>query len=92
MVRHEISSTILALFGMGLHCADFQVVFIVDELALVSICALTRRLLMPLLAHFSLIVLVELLWSRLHHQFRVAMGVGAVLIELTSSSFHEISA
>lgn len=75
---------------MSLHGADFQVVFIVDELALVSIGALPGRLLVPLFAHFSLIVLVELLWSRLHYQFRVTMGVGTLLIELANSGFHEI--
>jgi len=45
-----------------------------------------------LFTHFSLIVLVELLWSRLHYQFRVTVGVGALLIELTNSCFHKIPA
>jgi len=92
MVRDKNAYIILALFGMRLHGADLQVVFVVNELAFVAIGALPRCLLVPLFTHFSLIVLVELLWSRLHYQFRVTVGVGALLIELAKSSFHEIPA
>ena len=91
-MRDKNAYIILALFGMRLHGADLQVVFVVNELAFVAIGALPRCLLVPLFTHFSLIVLVELLWSRLHYQFRVTVGVGALLIELTSSSVHEIPA
>jgi len=91
-MRDKNAYIILPLFGMCLHGADLQVVFVVNELAFVAIGALPRCLLVPLFTHFSLIVLVELLWSRLHYQFWVTMGVGALLIELANSSVHEIPA
>lgn len=61
-----------------------------NELAFVSVGTLPRRLFVPLLAHFSLVVLVELLWSRFHDQLSVAVGVSALLIELACSRVHVI--
>ena len=59
-------SVILSLLSLCLHGADFQVIFVVNELAFVSVSALPGRLLVPLFAHFSLVVLIELLWSWFH--------------------------
>ena len=44
------------------HGINLTYILLMDELALVTIGALPRRLLMPLLAHLGLVVLVEALW------------------------------
>lgn len=61
-----------------------------DELALVTISTFTRRINVPLLAHFSLIVLVEV--ALLDDQLNVAMSIGALSVELASARLHEVLA
>lgn len=71
---------------------DLIYVLVMDELALVAIRAQPRRLLVPLLAHFGLIVFVEALWRRFHNKLSVAMSIGTVLIEFAGAALHEIAA
>lgn len=60
-----------------------------NELALVSVGASTWSLNVPLLANFSFVILVGLC---LLIQLMDSMGVGALVIEFTDSSCHEIFA
>lgn len=62
MMLHHV---VLLLLRHRLDLANFIYVLVVDELALLTIGAQPWRLLMPLLAHFGLIVLVEALRRRL---------------------------
>lgn len=82
----------LFLLGHGLDRIDLIYVLVVDELAFVAISAESWRLLMPLLAHFGLVVFVEALRRRLHDELAVAVSVGAVIIEFAIARIHEISA
>ena len=89
MMLHHV---VLLLLRHRLYLANFIYVLVVDELALLTISAEPWRLLMPLLAHFGLIVLVEALWRWLEVQLVVAVSVGAILVELARPAFHKVSA
>ena len=88
----QLVHKILLLFGQGLDRVDLIYVLAMDELALFAVRAQSRRLLMPLLAHFGLVVFVEALRRRFHNELGVAVSVGAILIEFTGACFHEIAA
>ena len=83
---------IVLLLSLCFHRIDLIDVLFVNELALVSIGALSRSLLVPLLAHLGFVVLVEALWRWLEVEFAVSMRVGAILIELARPALHEVPA
>lgn len=74
-----------SLFRQGLHAVLF-----VDELALVAVSTLARGINVPLLAHFSLIVLVGV--ALFDDQLDVAMSVGTLSLELTTARPHVVLA
>lgn len=63
---------------------------VVDELALVTIGTLPRRVFVPLFAHFCLVVFVHR--NGLHDQLMVAVRITAFVLELALTSVHEITA
>jgi len=62
-----------------------------DELAFVSIAAFSRRIYVPFLTHFGLVVFVDRVLL-LVYELWVAVSIGAVTIELTLSLFHPVFA
>lgn len=60
------------------------------ELALITISALPWRIDVPLLAHFSLIILVEV--ALFDDQLNVAVSIGALPVELTAARLHVVLA
>lgn len=89
MMFHHL---IVLLLSHSFHSINLIDVLFVNELALVSIRALSRSLLVPLLAHLRLVVFVEALWRWLEVEFVVSMRVGAILVELARPAFHEVPA
>lgn len=63
---------------------------LVNELALIAICATTGRSLVPLLAIFGLIIFV--LWLRYYHKLMQAVRKGALITELALAGLHELAA
>jgi hypothetical protein len=86
---HHLTVLFLSIRFHGVNLIE---ILLVDKLALVSVGALPWSLLVPLLAHFCLIVLVEALWRWLEVQLVVAVSVGAILVELARPAFHEVPA
>ena len=70
---------------------DLVYVLIVNELTLLAVGAIPRRLLVPLLAHFCFIVFVETLRRWLNNKFCVAVRIGALFIELAGARFHKVA-
>ena len=62
--------------------------FIMEKLTFISICTVTWSELMPLLTHFCLIVLMQVILSLV--QFFEAMSICTFLAKFTMSSFWEI--
>ena len=61
-----------------------------DELALVTVSTFTGGIYVPLPAHFSLIVLVEV--ALFDDQLNVAVSIGTLSLELTAARLHEVLA
>jgi hypothetical protein len=63
---------------------------VVDKLALLSVGTLARRRLMPLFAHFRLVILVRVLLPPV--KLVIAMGVSAIFIELAIAELCKVFA
>lgn len=74
------------LLREGLHA---EALF-VDELALVTIRTVPWGINVPLLAHLSLIILVEV--ALFDDQLNVAMSIGALSLELATARLHVVLA
>lgn len=85
LLGHLDTAASRSLLREGLHA-----VLLVDELALVTVSTFSRGVNVPLLAHFGLVVLVEV--ALFDDQLHVAMSVGALSLELAAARLHEVLA
>lgn len=66
--------------------------FVMNKLAFISISALPRSSLVPLLAHFSFIIFILITTiSVLVYQLMMSMSITAIQSEITNSCLHELS-
>ena len=80
------------ILNLKLDVVDLVEIFVVNELALLTVGTASRSQLVPLLAHLCFVVLVEALRRGFDHQLSVAVGIRALLVELANSSLHEVPA
>lgn len=80
------------ILNLKLDVVDLVEIFVVNELALLTVGTASRSQLVPLLAHLCFVVLVEALRRGFDHQLSVAVGIRALLVELANSRLHEVPA
>ena len=62
---------------------------VVDELALVTVGTVARRVLMPLLTHFCFVVFVHR--NGLHDKLMMTVRIAAFALEFTLAGIHEVA-